>query len=106
MGASLEETNIGAAHRGDERCGSRHDVTAFKPEDAKTGDTKANAVIDFAKRVKDWPALEAAVDAKLEDQVEVLNRNHVPFSSRAPDDSEARGKGCAERRRLLPMGKS
>ena len=29
---------------------------------------KADAVIAYAKRIKDWPLLQEAVDAKLEDQ--------------------------------------
>jgi len=29
---------------------------------------KLNAIIDYAKAVKDWPLLEQAVDAKIEEQ--------------------------------------
>jgi hypothetical protein len=29
-------------------------------------------VIDYAKRVKDWPTLEIAVDAKIDDQAEFV----------------------------------
>ena len=46
--------------------------TQFKPEDAKVNDAKADAVIDFAKKVKDWPTLETAVDQKMEDQAEFV----------------------------------
>lgn len=48
------------------------DVAAFEPQAAKARDAKADAVIAYAKRVKDWPALEAAVDQKMEDQAEFV----------------------------------
>jgi hypothetical protein len=35
-------------------------------------DAKADSVIDYAKRVKDWPTLETAVEAKIEDQREFV----------------------------------
>ncbi len=35
-------------------------------------DAKADAVIDYAKRVKDWPTLETAVEKKMEDQTEFV----------------------------------
>jgi hypothetical protein len=35
-------------------------------------DAKAASVIDYAKRVKDWPTLEVAVEAKIEDQREFV----------------------------------
>ena len=37
-------------------------------------DAKADAVIDYAKRVKDWPTLETAVEKKMEDQTEFATR--------------------------------
>jgi hypothetical protein len=40
----------------------------FKPEAAKAQEAKSDAVIAFAKQVRDWPLLERAVDQKLEDQ--------------------------------------
>jgi hypothetical protein len=46
--------------------------TNFKPEEAKSRDAKADAVIDYAKKVKDWPMLEAAIEKKMEDQAEFL----------------------------------
>lgn len=46
--------------------------TKFKPEEAKKSDAKANAVIDYAKRIKDWPTLETAVEKKIEDQTEFV----------------------------------
>jgi hypothetical protein len=50
----------------------RGEVAVFKPEEAKDRDAKADAVIKFAKDVKDWPTLETAVDQKLEDQAEFV----------------------------------
>ena len=46
--------------------------TKSKPEKAKENDAKANAVIDYAKKVKDWPSLETAVEKKMEDQTEFV----------------------------------
>ena len=46
--------------------------TKFKPEEAKDRDAKANAVINYAKEVKDWPMLEAAVEQKMEDQAKLV----------------------------------
>lgn len=45
-------------------------LAEFQPQQAKANDAKANAVIDYAKRVQDWPLLEQAVDQKIEDQEE------------------------------------
>ena len=42
--------------------GHHQTVAAFEP------DAKAGAVIDYAKKVKDWPLLEKAVEQKMEDQ--------------------------------------
>ena len=42
------------------------DLVKFDPQAANIRDAKADAIIDYAKRVKDWPALEAAIDRKLE----------------------------------------
>ena len=46
----------------------RGEVAVFKPEEAKKRDAQADAVISYAKRVKDWPLLEQAVEQKIEDQ--------------------------------------
>ena len=46
--------------------------TNFKPQEAKSRDAKADAVIDYAKKVKDWPSLETAVEKKMEDQTEFV----------------------------------
>lgn len=47
-------------------------VTSFSPGKTKLNDAKADAVIDMAKRLRDWPLLEEAVDAKLEEQREFV----------------------------------
>ncbi len=44
----------------------------FKPQEAKENDAKADAVIRYAKAVKDWPMLEAAVEKKMEDQAKLV----------------------------------
>ena len=53
-----------------------HDVgqlpTRFEPQDARIRDAKADAVIAFAKRVKDWPLLEDAAERKLDELTELV----------------------------------
>ena len=44
----------------------------FEPQVAKQADAKLTAVIDYAKRVKNWPLLEQAVDAKIEQRAEFV----------------------------------
>ena len=33
---------------------------------------RVDAVIDYAKKMRDWPTLETAIDAKMEDQTEFV----------------------------------
>jgi phage N-6-adenine-methyltransferase len=47
-------------------------VVKFEPQAAKANDARADAVIEYAKRVKDWPALEQAVEHKIADQIEFV----------------------------------
>lgn len=44
----------------------------FQPQLARKRDAEADAVIAYAKRVLDWPMLEAAIDQKLQDQREFV----------------------------------
>jgi hypothetical protein len=44
----------------------------FEPQQTKKKDEKLNAVIEYAKRIKDWPLLEQAVDQKIEEQAEFV----------------------------------
>ena len=44
----------------------------FDPASAKQRDAEADAVIAYAKKVKDWPLLAKAVDQKIEDQIEFV----------------------------------
>ena len=64
-------------------------VTKFNPEEAKRQDAKADAVIEFAKRVHDWPTLIDAVEAKIDDQEEFVSwwRKNV-----TPGHGAGRGK--------------
>lgn len=48
------------------------DVTVFKPEEVRINQAKLDAVIDFAKKVKNWPLVEEAIDRKIDDQVEFV----------------------------------
>lgn len=52
---------------------STGEVVTFEPQEALTRDAKADAVIDLAKRTKDWPLLERAVEKKLDDQEDFVN---------------------------------
>lgn len=64
---------------------ARKDGTAlaeFEPKLAKKRNAQADAVIDYAKNVKDWPTLEAAVAQKLEDQTEFVRWWDEKISSR------------------------
>jgi hypothetical protein len=55
---------------------SESQIVKFKPEKAGVRDAEADAVILVAKRVKDWPSLEMAVDQKIKDQKEFLGWWH------------------------------
>lgn len=48
------------------------EVAEFDPSAVKKKDAKLDAVIEYAKRVKDWPLLEQAVDQKIEEQAEFV----------------------------------
>lgn len=50
----------------------RTDVAKFDPKHTKKIDAQADAVIEYAKRMKDWPLLERAVDTKIEEQIEFV----------------------------------
>lgn len=51
---------------------STGEVVTFEPQATKTKDAKIDAVIDYAKRMHDWPLLEQAVDQKIEEQIEFV----------------------------------
>lgn len=55
----------------------------FDPSQMRKRDSEFDAVIEHAKRVKDWPLLERAIDAKIEEQGEFV----------AWWKAEVRGKG-------------
>lgn len=44
----------------------------FDPQLAQVRQSEVDAVIEHAKRVKDWPMLERAIEVKLEEQVEFV----------------------------------
>jgi hypothetical protein len=51
---------------------SRSDPAKYEPKKAKVRDAKADAVIGYAKKVRDWPMLYAAVEQKMQDQTEFV----------------------------------
>lgn len=63
-------------------------LTDFKPEVAKANDAKADALIAYARKVKDWPLLEQAVEAKIQNQAEFVKWW----------DANVRGKGQPEKK--------
>lgn len=46
--------------------------TTFDPKETKQADAKADALIDLAKKLQNWPLLETAVDHKMEEQEEFV----------------------------------
>jgi hypothetical protein len=42
----------------------------FDPAKSKLRGAKIDAIIDFARRINDWPLLETAVDEKIEEQAQ------------------------------------
>jgi phage N-6-adenine-methyltransferase len=49
------------------------ELTNFRPEEVLAEIAKDDAVIELAKRTKDWPLLERAVEKKLDDQEDFVN---------------------------------
>ena len=47
-------------------------IAAFQPQEALANDAQADAVIAYAQKVRDWPMLEQAIEAKMDDQVEFV----------------------------------
>lgn len=58
---------------------STGEVVTFEPQATKTKDAKLDAVVEYAKRMHDWPLLEQAVEQKIEEQVEFVQwwKNNV-----------------------------
>jgi phage N-6-adenine-methyltransferase len=48
------------------------EIVSFEPQATKTKDAKLDAVIEYAKRMHDWPLLEQAVEQKIEEQIEFV----------------------------------
>jgi phage N-6-adenine-methyltransferase len=47
-------------------------VTTFNPRQTAIEQARLNAIIDYAIKLKDWPLVVEAIDAKIEDQVEFV----------------------------------
>ena len=50
----------------------RRDVANFDPKQTRNEDAKADSLIEFSRRVHDWPLLETAVDHKMAEQEEFV----------------------------------
>lgn len=72
----------------------------FKPEEAKINDAKADAIIAFAARVKDWPSLEIAIDAKIENQIEFVRWWSQTVKSAGNPAKKSHELICADQRKL------
>jgi phage N-6-adenine-methyltransferase len=46
--------------------------TQFHPETSGNKQAQADAIIEYARRIRDWPLLEQAVEAKIEEQAEFV----------------------------------
>jgi phage N-6-adenine-methyltransferase len=60
----------------------RREISQFDPAKTKDKLTKIDALVDYAKKIQDWPLLEEAVDAKIEEQIEFCRwweREVTPF---------------------------
>ena len=64
-------------------------LAVFDPLRVKTNDAKADALIDYAKKVKDWPLLVEAVDRKIEDQAEFVGWWDVKVSPNRGGDRKS-----------------
>lgn len=62
-----------------ERRADSRELVLYQPQNAAENLAKADALLAFATRVKDWPLLEQAVDAKIAEQEEFCDwwRDHV-----------------------------
>lgn len=69
-------------------------VAPFEPARARENDAKADALIEFAQRLHDWPLLESAVEAKMQEQAEfvVWWRENVRPDGRPPKTGAERGR--------------
>ncbi len=72
-------------------------ITPFKPQEAKTQEAKTSALMDFAKRTKDWPTLEIAVDQKIADQAEFVRWWNEKVRSQGEVRKEAPDPGLLSR---------
>src|SRR5262245_21819299 len=77
----------------------------FLPQDARVNDAKLDAVIDYAKKVHDWPLLAEAIDAKLKRQGEFVEWWKKPVSVRhGPGGKDSSDKAKrADQRSLVSM---
>ena len=50
----------------------RRDVAAFNPSAVLGNQAKLDAIIEYAKKIKDWPLFVEAVDAKLDEWQEFV----------------------------------
>jgi phage N-6-adenine-methyltransferase len=68
--------------------------TQFDPTESRLKDSIYDLAIEHAKRIKDWPALEAAIEGKIEQQVEFVGwwRMHVSVNH-SGDRSKSADRG-------------
>jgi hypothetical protein len=79
----------------------------FTPQRAKLRDAQADAVIALARRVKDWPLLEKAVDQKIQDQAALVRwwQDNVRSANRPKTVADLRQLSVAEAEQLSGVTK-
>ena len=71
---------------------------------AKNHQAKLDALIGFARRTKDWPLLENAIDAKIEDQEEFVRWWHENVRSAGQGIVADRGQYSVEQAASVTAG--
>jgi len=69
-------------------------MMAFSPQEFRTSQAKLDALIAYASEVKDWPLLDDAIDAKLDQQSRFVGWWDTTIT---PGQGPGRGKTSAER---------
>ena len=62
----------------------------FKPAETRERVAKSDAIIRLAKQLKDWPLLETAVDAKIEEQAQFVVWWDANVSARKGGDRKSK----------------
>lgn len=78
-------------------------IAVFDPQETRIKDAKLEAVIEYAKRMHDWPLLEQAVEQKIEEQQEFVGwwRDNVgAFHGRPKKNADRRSFSLEQAEKL------